>query len=129
MTSKPAKLDDEKESWIPLAHNGEPFISRVASELIRGLPYDPLVGWETRYWMVYSALARQDYDCTRRYVHDWSEPKSRSSEVVSKFVPGDHYHALGERFDTLDEAIHYLKSNGRIYGGLKEVYVYPKEGD
>ena len=122
-------MDDEKEWWIPLAHNGEPFISRVAYELTRGLPYDPFVGWETRYWMVYAALARQDYDCARQYVHDWSRPKLRPSEVVSKFVPGDHYHTLGDKFDTLDEAIQHLKRNGRAYAGLKEVHVYAREGD
>lgn len=127
--TKQAKLDDEKEWWIPLAGLGEPFISRVASALISGLPLDALVGWETRYWMVYSALARGDANTARMYVNDWSRPRLRPSEVVSRFVPGDHYHAMGERFETLDEAIRHLRLKGRTYAGLKEVHVYAREGD
>lgn len=131
--NKPAKLDDgspgSKEWWMPLARLGEPFISRVASELTGGLPYDPTSNREVRYWLVYSALARGDTDAARGFVQDWSKYRARPSEFVSKFNPGDHYHAMDRKFDTLNEAIEYLRRIGRAYAGLKEVHVYAKEGD
>lgn len=57
-----------------------------------------------------------------------AKPLLRQSHVY-KWVPGDHYHVEGERFDTLDEAVAWLESQGIRYLGLQERFVYDREGD
>lgn len=123
-----AKLDNYKEGWLVLGiTEGGAFASRAASELLRGIPSNPLCGHDTMWYMLRSAMAREDYEACRIYVNDWSRRRSPPSERVSKFIPGQHYHCLGEKFDTLDLAIRHLKLNGYAYGGLKEVHVYREE--
>jgi hypothetical protein len=48
---------------------------------------------------------------------------------VHKFNPGQHFHVLDTKFDTLDEAIRHLEANGYQYGGLQEKYWPATDGD
>lgn len=124
------KLSADKETWLALGVNhGGPFRSRAASELTSGLPYNPAVGWECRYWLVYSALARGDARAVRVFVNDWSHQRGRPAANVTKWVPGDHYHTLGERFDTLEEAKEHLRKKGYEFGGFSETHAYKRDGD
>jgi len=48
---------------------------------------------------------------------------------VYKYVPGDHFHVLDTKFDTLEEAKRHLVQNGYVYGGLELKHVYAVLGD
>jgi hypothetical protein len=52
-----------------------------------------------------------------------ARPKPKRSSI-SKWVPGDHYYALGVKFDTYAEAKNYLASQGYECLGLIEQYTY-----
>src|SRR4051812_30340058 len=79
---------------------------------------------EVEYWQVYSAFARQDWECVKKYLTWWGK---RQSVHVSRFTPGEHYHVLGVKFDTLAEAQQHLEREGYNYAGLREVHVYRPE--
>lgn len=49
-------------------------------------------------------------------------------EAIHKWVPGDHYYALGEKFNTMAEAEAHLERNGFKCLGLRETFVYPGDG-
>jgi hypothetical protein len=74
-----------------------------------------------QYHSVFAAHARGDWVAVRRYLADWS-----NAQVVrvTKFHPGDHYHVLGIKFDTLDLARRHLEFEGCLFGGLDETFVY-----
>ena len=132
LTSEQArqKLSPHKEGWLALGINhGAPFSTRAALELLEDVPnYGD--GWESReaqYHILRAAMAREDFEACRMHVNDWSALKGRPSKTVSKFLPGDHYHVLDTKFDTLDEAINHLEARGYRYGGLQEKHVYREE--
>jgi len=77
--------------------------------------------------MLLSAFARKDSPAIRVFINDWSKHNSRPGCTVSKFIPGQHYHCLGAKFDTLQEAIDHLKASGYVYDGLTEKHVYRPE--
>lgn len=123
-----AKLDDWGESMIALARNGYQFAEYAAFQLLRETSRSD-VDWEVRYWMIRSALGRQDARTVRIYVNDWKHARHRPSAPVSKWIPGDHYYVLNEKFDTLDEARDHLCNRGYRYEGLIEKHVYTRDGD
>lgn len=113
--------EKDRDSLIALAMNGGRFLGysvRLLLDLYQCYS-------ETHYWMLYSALNRQDKRTARIYLGDWSGRRERTARV-SKFVPGDHYHALGEKFGTLAEAIQHLETCGYRFGGLHESYFYDR---
>jgi hypothetical protein len=60
-------------------------------------------------------------------LNDWNgQAPDRPGVRVSKFVPGEHFHVLNEKFLSLDDAIKHLKSKGYEYDGLDEKFVYPE---
>lgn len=59
---------------------------------------------------------------------DWREAKKRYRSV-HKFQPGKHFHAVHERFNTLDAAKAHLAEKGYIYDGLEITHYYTREGD
>lgn len=123
-----AKLDGYKEGMIALSQEGGRFLSYAAGELVSGLPYNPKMDYTVRYWMVFSALNRGDSRTARMYVNDWSQARTRPAAKVHKWNPGRHYHALSERFDTLQEAKDYLSTKGYVFDGFEERRVFP-DGD
>lgn len=76
------------------------------------------------YWCIYALFLNQDWEGVRTQLRYRSKKKR---VMVHKFVPGDHYHVLDTKFDTLAEAQQYLTDEGWIYNGLKEVHVYRPE--
>lgn len=84
---------------------------------------------EAHYYMLLSAFARKDAKAVRRFLRDWSGRSKQPRIAVSKFIPGDHYHVLDEKFDTLEAATAHLQKHGYVYGGLHEKHVYVKDGD
>lgn len=119
---------EDQKGYLALAMNGGQLLHHAAYQLLReGRPSYS----ETRYWMLVSTLNRQDRKTAALYLDDWTEQDRRGNRKrtarVSKFTPGDHYHVLGEKFGTLDEAISHARSNGYEYGGLDEQYVYREE--
>lgn len=84
---------------------------------------------ECHYWMLRSAFARQDKEAVRKFLGDWKSRNRKPVAEVFKFVPGEHYHVLSRKFDTLDDAMNHLRDRGYRYGGLFEKHVYAKEGD
>lgn len=120
-----ALLDQHKEVWMSLGINlGEPFRSHAASELLRGLKYS-----ETYFWMLVSAMSRGDREACRKFVNDWGGCKQREVVNISKFIPGEHYHALGIQFNSIEAAEKHIRSQGKIPGSLIEKHVYVHEGD
>jgi len=118
-------LDSESEGFLAVSRNGLDFRGYAVSNLLRI--------WncytEIRYWLLMSALARQDKRTARIFLQDWKAQDRRPKAKVSKFTPGEHYHALGTKFDSLDEAQRYLFERGYTYGGFEETHVYAKDGD
>ncbi len=56
------------------------------------------------FYMVDSALAREDEAKAESYVHDWLNSGKAHFVQISKFVPGVHFYVLGKKFDTIIEA-------------------------
>lgn len=133
LTSKQAEslLSQEKEEWISLAcNNGGAFIERAVVILSQDINYQKLgFNWEVGWGMLHSALARKDILAVRRFINDWSCRSNRPSKVVTKFIPGEHYHCNGCKFNCLTEAKEYLEQSGFTYEGLRETHVYPTNGD
>lgn len=121
-----ANLSPEKEGWLALGCNfGYPFISHTVSVLMEGISYD-----RSRRELLKSAMSRKDKEACRMFINDWSKrPQYRPRVIVSKFIPGEHFHCIGTKFDSLDDAISHLKQNGYEYEGLVEKFIYSTEGD
>ncbi len=63
-------------------------------------------------FMLMSAMARQDTARVVQYAIDWSQESELPHTPVSRFVPGDHYHVLGVKFNTIDEAFSHAQKHG-----------------
>ena len=116
-------ITDDIPGLVALGCNGGAFAHHASSKLLsmRGC-------WSSvRYWMLISAFSRGDQRGVLRFLDDWVKQDRLPKAQVSKFVPGEHYHVLGVKFDTLDEAQRHLRSRGYQYGGLTEKYVYREE--
>lgn len=129
-----AKLSEDEEGWLALAVNeGGQFASHAISKVLLdgcNVGYGTGLERDTAYYMLRSAIAREDKRTARMYVNDWRRRKStKPTRMVSKFVPGDHYHTLDQKFDTLQAAQDFLTRCGYSYGGLIEEHVYKTEGD
>ena len=80
--------------------------------------------------MIESALARDDEETAEMYLRDWGHDSPSKPEChVSKFVPGSHFYVLGVKFDTYESAMSHAERNGYRVLGLKETFVYTREGD
>ena len=120
-----ALLSKDKEGWLSLGvRYGGLFAERAADELLYGIGYS-----STRYWMLRSAIAREDKAAVRVHVNDWAGCHPRELVNISKFVPGKHYHALDMKFNSLAAAHQHIRGQRKIPGGLIEKHVYAREGD
>lgn len=124
------RLAPELEAIIGRRLSGAPFKPQsIADDLLRVVRLTTKYSREMMYWCIVSALTRYDFDCVRRYVRDWAaSPVEPDVWDVSKWIPGDHYHVQGERFDTLGEAQEYIRRSGAVFGRLRERFVY-KDGN
>lgn len=121
------KLGEYRESLIYLGFLGGEFARHAAAQLISGQSCP--CHWETAFWLIVSAMVRKDADAVRVFLNDWSCSGGGPLANVSKFTPGEHYHCLGAKFDSLEKAVIHIKSRGFRYGGLTEKHVYTGEGD
>ncbi len=117
-------ITDNIEGLIALAFNGYDFARHASRKLL-----DLKECWtECRYWMLVSALQRQDARAARMYLADWPAQDRKPTASISRFIPGSHYYACGVKFHTFEDAKRHLESRGYRYGGLIEKVAYP-EGD
>lgn len=85
---------------------------------------------EVQRTMVESALARDDEETAEMYLRDWGHsPRPKPECHVSKFIPGSHFHVLDMKFETYDAAKSHAEQHGYLVLGLREVFVYAREGD
>ena len=82
---------------------------------------------QIQYEMVVSALLRGDEETAQEYFADFKGEIRFAT--VSKFIPGEHYHVLGSKFDEYGDAVKYANERGFRVDGLKEVFVYDVIGD
>ena len=79
-----------------------------------------------------TCLNQWPWDAEQR-LSDWlevcSKIKPKKQTLVWKWVPGDHYHVLNERFATLLQAKSFLAAQGYAYEGFRTKHVYTNEGD
>ncbi len=59
-------------------------------------------------------------ECSTVEEFDAMISRARAQLLAMGFVPGDHYHCLNVKFDSLEEAIKHLESQGYRYGGYQE---------
>ena len=117
---------DEKEArgWIALSRNGQPFLNRAANELMRMIWLRAGLEWSVCYHMLCSALARHDSHTALMYLRDWSGEAPAC--VVTRFLPGKHWHVLGEKFYSYEEAELHARHRGyRVTGTREERFPYP----
>jgi len=77
---------------------------------------------EVQGYIIDALLMAQDYDQIEKLIVDWGF-KKKEYVSVSKFDPGEHYHCLGVKFNTLEDAKKFIEEEGCVYNGLKIVYV------
>lgn len=70
-----------------------------------------------------SAAARDDWRQVETFLRDWGGPDTRKVANVSKWVPGAHYYALNDKFDTLAAAKSHLTENGYQFGEFIKRYI------
>lgn len=120
------ELGEDEQDYLPIgAHWVERYIKRR-----RFIDKSNGSLTETQGYLLTSALARGDDEAAWKFISDWNAERDRlrPKHSVSKWIPGVHYYALAEKFDTLEEAIEYLQSKGYAYGGLRERYQYREDG-
>lgn len=124
-------MDGEKKAWIDsligLGMHGGPFVKFAAHKIAGECDYSG-VDIGMRADMLRSAFARHDRRAVVRMVKDWTTPRGRRTASVTKWVPGDHFYALDEKFDSLEAARSHLRKNGYEYEGLTETRMY-HDGD
>lgn len=90
-------------------------------------------GHEARYWMLIAHVNCDNEMGVRKHLNYWwnwgSQTVQNQWKNVSKFIPGDHYHCLGERFNTMQEAKSYIAEKGFVFGKLIHRHVYATDGD
>ena len=119
------QLHPDTDDLIAVAMNGYSFAQYAASRLT-SLHH---CYSEVRFWMLMSCFARKDKSTPRMYLIDWMSQDMMPKACVSRFVPGNHFHALDCKFNTECEARDYLRSRGYDCTGLIEKHVYNREGD
>lgn len=84
---------------------------------------------EVQRYIFRNALVREGIQRAKQFIRDWKLVETQA--WITKWVPGDHYYAEGEKFDHYSDAERHLKLRGFNVLGLKEIKVPipPKEGD
>jgi hypothetical protein len=87
---------------------------------------------EVQSGIIDSCLAREDYKAARQFISDWNETRAKESARVvdiSKWIPGDHYYALSQKFSSLSEAESHVRKQGYIFSGVvRERFHYRESG-
>ncbi len=137
-----AQLPGEGESLIrqltTWAHDEYPdlraYMRREALDRLRDyVNTESRSAWDVRQHMLMAHVYTQDpagIRCLLNYWWDWDRhPRQRVQTAnVTKFNPGEHYHVLNEKFDSLARAQAYLRGKGYEFGQLIEQFLYGHEG-
>lgn len=111
-------FEKDRDGFLALSQMGGAFLDYATQQLLR--MYE--AGSEVKYFMLRASLARGDTKQALVLLTDWSG-RGLPETDVSKFDPGDHYHTLGRKFDTLQDALHHLEERHYRYGGLRVVRI------
>ena len=87
---------------------------------------------ECRYWMLMAHVNCQSPMGVRKHINywwNWGGERQKKFVDVHRYVPGEHYHCMDTKFDTLGEAKEHIQKNGGVFGKLHYKHVYAKEGD
>jgi hypothetical protein len=87
---------------------------------------------EARSWMLIAHINTEDTQGFRSHINywfDWERQCPRGIQNVSKFIPGQHFHTMGTKFDSLAEAVEHIEKNGGMLGRIIEQHFYSNEGD
>lgn len=95
--------------------------SRIVSKSVRPLTM-------TEGYLIDSCLNRGDIEQAEKFIRDWNSTLAKPKRCISKWIPGNHYYALSEKFNSLEDAINHLKINGFEYDGLQERFQYRENG-
>jgi hypothetical protein len=79
---------------------------------------------EVQRYIILSCLARGDETEAMELLIDWMPNRYR---CIYKWIPGNHYYALNEKFNTLQEAKDHLRNFGYQFKCLIEQRIYPVE--
>lgn len=80
---------------------------------------------EVQFYSIRTVLMNGDENSAIRKLLDWGklrvekpeakEEKAEKTCEIAKFVPGEHYYCLGEKFSSLEEAkLHATKKNYKV---------------
>jgi hypothetical protein len=110
----------------------EAIVGNIIRELLDNCEIQSYEERECKYWMLMAHVNTQDPAGIRSHLNYWwngSHRDQKKFENVSKFVPGDHYHCLNTKFNTLAGAKDHIEKNGFIFGEFIKRHVYKNEGD
>jgi len=128
MTIGCLRNDLDEEAWDLLAP-GQHWVERyLERQRFVDKSDGPLT--ECQGYLLTSAFARGDRETAWKFIADWNAERDRlrPKRSVSKWIPGIHFYAVDEKFDTLEEAIEHLQSKGYAYDGLRERHQYRENG-
>lgn len=79
--------------------------------------------------VVKSCLMRFDEAKAIELIADWDKEHKTPYTTISRYMPGKHYHVLGEKFGSFAAAKDYAEKHGyEVYPDVKILYL-PKAGD
>lgn len=117
--------DNTVRELVAVAQHGCQFREYAAGMLLAHAGcYGP-----ARREILVSCMARgyHEWPAVAQFLRDWCAQDRRPSREVTKFVPGDHYYALDQKFNSLSSAIDHLQASGYRYSGLREKHVYTEQ--
>jgi hypothetical protein len=75
---------------------------------------------EIQYYMVVSALARDDRRSAEIYVRDYLAESKKPTVKISKYSPGEHFYVFREKFNSHAEAVAHAEARGyRVLAGVE----------
>lgn len=115
------------EELLAVSLNGSAFRSYSARNILFEIRLKPELKWDVCFYLLISAMARYDIEACRKFVYDWSGG-AQPTALISRFIPGSHWHVLDTKFSSFDAARRHLEKQGYRYAGTRTVHAR-KEGD
>ena len=87
---------------------------------------------EGRMWILIAHINTEDIKGFRKHINywfDWERQCPKGLHNISKFIPGEHFHTMGTKFNSMEEAVAHIEKNGGIVGRIIEKHFYSTEGD
>lgn len=83
---------------------------------------------DVQFWIIIAALRDEDEPRALMFLNDWRKIRRRPTVEIGRFIPGQHFYVLGEKFWSYADAEAHAKKNGYDVSRLNEVRTF-KEGD